>query len=999
MKVDVFISYSTKNQAIADAVHRDLSDAGLHCWLAPRELKAGDLWAASIVEAIDASRLMVVVLSQDADRSPQVLREVNRAVHKWLAIIAVKIEVFALSREMEYYLGPVHWLDASKMSLDQCLSRLKGEAIQLLTATPSATTPWALSLSPVDWVPADQPLIGRAAEKHVLEQVWNSAQAGTAQAVVVSGAAGEGKTRLVQEVVTKHRGDTVSLLFSRALPGAKAPYQAITQALKPVIDQNLILGLPEDAMVELRRLDSRAFPDAVPREAQERREWALTLLFEALSRRTQVVLFMDDLQWTDQASLDFVQYLLIRNQQTRLLFIGTLRTDDQDAMASPVLSLLTHLRRANLLTEIDLKPLSQEDSHALLCTSLGLTAAPLFHDKLFSFTEGNPYFLLETIRALSDQGVIYRDASGLPSTDYDEIGYHKLPVPHSIQQAIRLRLDALDPPALAFLDAAAVVGRQFDPYAVQQVAGLDDEAAISALDQIMQRQFVRENGELYDFSHGLIRETISAALNPLKRKSLHRRAFMVLSESIKPVPSLAEVQQLALHADNGGLWLEAFRYSLQAGLSTWELFDAPTALHYLERAQAAAHKLQIAIDPEDAVRLLLGLGDVCANLGRYDEARTHYQDAMLLAKDDERLIARLQWKMAITYQDQARLDDALIWLERSYALAQHGLDDILCAQVCMQYGIICVRRGNLPKALTWAERACVVDSAQYHNLMAVLQRSLDNLEQALRHCEQAIALAGRQRNLLDLAKAHTNRGAVLSQMNRWQEAKQAHEQASQVLSATRDMRMYTGAKCNLSDVCRHLGDLDTAIRLAEEALKLAEAYDLRFEQALAHLNVGEALMESGQPHRARTDHLVAALHILDELKITYLRAEVERSMAEAFLQEGDLEQAEQAANRAIALAVAQESGSDEGIGLRVLGAVQYAQGRLREAEETLVRSVALLREHGPRFELAQTDRTLASLLLDDPTQRKQASSLLDEAEAIFTEAGAQEALKAIAALQ
>lgn len=989
MTWDVFISYSTKNQAVADAVHRELSGAGLRCWLAPREVKAGDLWAADIVKAIDASRLMVVILSQEANRSPQVLREVNRAVHKWLAIIAVKIEAFPLSHEMEYYLGPVHWLDASKMPMEQYLARLRDEAVQLLAATPAAATPWTLSLSPVDWVPADQPLIGRAAEIHILEQAWNSVQAGTARAVVVSGAAGEGKTRLVQEVVTKHRGDQVSVLFSRALPGPAAPYQAIAQALKPVIEQNLILGLPEDAMVELRRLDSRAFPDAVPREAQERREWALTLFLEALSRRTQVVLFMDDLQWTDQASLDFVQSLLIRNRQTRLMFIGTLRTDDQGAMASPVLSLLTHFRRANLLTEIHLKPLNREDSHTLLCTSLGLTAAPLFHDRLFNFTEGNPYFLLETVRALSDQGVIYRDASGLPSTDYDEIGYHKLPVPRSIQQAIWQRLEALDPPALAFLNAAAVVGRQFDPYTVQQVAGLDDETAISALDQIMQRQFVRESGELYDFSHGLIRETISAALNPFKRKDLHRRAFAVLSESIKPVPSLAEVQQLALHADNGALWPEAFRYSLQAGLSTWELFDAPTALHYLERAQAAAHKLKTAIDPEDAVRLLLGLGDVCANLGRYDEARTHYQDAMLLAKADERLLARLQYKTAITYQDQARFDDALIWLERSYALAQRGLDDTLCAQVCMQYGIICVRRGNLSEALTWAERACAIDSAQYHNLMAVLQRSLDNLEEALRHCEQAIALAERQRNLLDLAKAYTNRGAVLSQMNRWQEAKQAHEQALQVLSTTRDMRMYVGAQCNLSDVCRHLGDLDTAIRLAEEALKLAEAYDLRFEQALAHLNVGEALMESGQPHRARTDHLIAALHILDELKITYLRAEVERSMAEAFLQEGELEQAEQAANNAIALALAQESGSDEGIGLRVLGAVQYAQGRLNEAEETLLRSVELLREHGPRFELAQTNMALARLLLDDPARRKQATSLLDEAEAIFKEAGAQ----------
>ncbi|MBK9095757.1 MAG: AAA family ATPase [Anaerolineae bacterium] len=100
--------------------------------------------------------------------------------------------------------------------------------------------------------------------------------------------------------------------------------------MKPVIEQNLIPGLPDEAMVELRRLDSQAIPDAMPTEAQQRREWALTLAFEALSRRAPVVLFIDDLQWTDPTSLGFMRCLMIRKRQMRILFIGTLRTDDPE---------------------------------------------------------------------------------------------------------------------------------------------------------------------------------------------------------------------------------------------------------------------------------------------------------------------------------------------------------------------------------------------------------------------------------------------------------------------------------------------------------------------------------------------------------------------------------------------------------------------------------------------------------------------------------------------
>ncbi|MBK9095760.1 MAG: tetratricopeptide repeat protein [Anaerolineae bacterium] len=225
-------------------------------------------------------------------------------------------------------------------------------------------------------------------------------------------------------------------------------------------------------------------------------------------------------------------------------------------------------------------------------------------------------------------------------------------------------------------------------------------------------------------------------------------------------------------------------------------------------------------------------------------------------------------------------------------------------------------------------------------------------------------------------------------MNRWQEAKQAHEQALKVLSTTRDMRMYAATHCNLSDVCRHLGDLEAALRLAEESLKLAVALDLHFEEALAHLNLGEALLESGQPRQARTEHLETAQRMLDERGITYLRPEVERGVAETLLQEGELEQAERSARKAITQAEALQSESDEGIGLRVLAAIQRAQGLVSDAEGTLQRGIELLRLSGPKFELAQADLEMARLVLGDPARQEQAGFVLKRARSIFEEAGA-----------
>jgi tetratricopeptide (TPR) repeat protein len=282
--------------------------------------------------------------------------------------------------------------------------------------------------------------------------------------------------------------------------------------------------------------------------------------------------------------------------------------------------------------------------------------------------------------------------------------------------------------------------------------------------------------------------------------------------------------------------------------------------------------------------------------------------------------------------------------------------------------------------------------------MAMILRAIDRLEESLGHCDEAVVLAKKPNNLLDLAKAQTNRGVVLSQLNRWREAKQAHEQAQKVLSTTRDMRMYAGTQCNLSDVCRRLGDLEAAQRLADEALQLAVALDLHFEEALAHLNLGEALLECGQPRQARTEHLERAREVLDTREIAYLRAEVERGLAEAFAQEGQLEEAEQCARNAVRLAVVQESGSDEGSGLRVLAAVQRAKGQRAEAEATLRQGIELVRRHGPRFELGQAALELARLLAGDPARLEEAGQALQEARAIFAEAGARLALAEVEAL-
>jgi hypothetical protein len=124
MAHDVFISYSSKDKPVADAVCATLESHGVRCWIAPRDVLAGEPYAASLVKGLSDSRLMVLVFSAGSNSSPQVLREVERAVSKGLPILPLRIQDVPMSSAMEYYISSVHWLDALTPPLEQHLSRL-----------------------------------------------------------------------------------------------------------------------------------------------------------------------------------------------------------------------------------------------------------------------------------------------------------------------------------------------------------------------------------------------------------------------------------------------------------------------------------------------------------------------------------------------------------------------------------------------------------------------------------------------------------------------------------------------------------------------------------------------------------------------------------------------------------------------------------------------------------------------------------------------------------
>ena len=124
MAHDVFISYSHKDKSVADAICSKLEQSGIRCWYAPRDIRPGADWAASIIDAIEASRIMVLVFTDSSNASPQVLREINNAVSAGVVLVPFKLTEAPPNRGMKYYLSTVHWLDAMNRPREDSISNL-----------------------------------------------------------------------------------------------------------------------------------------------------------------------------------------------------------------------------------------------------------------------------------------------------------------------------------------------------------------------------------------------------------------------------------------------------------------------------------------------------------------------------------------------------------------------------------------------------------------------------------------------------------------------------------------------------------------------------------------------------------------------------------------------------------------------------------------------------------------------------------------------------------
>jgi len=474
-------------------------------------------------------------------------------------------------------------------------------------------------------------LIGRGQELAAVHRVLEHARDGSGQVALIVGEAGVGKSRLLRAMMDEARSSGFFVLHGASFEAETSiPYAPLldlvrlfaTAAPPALVDHVFGAASAELATMfpELRPLlpDAKQSSTSDPESDKRRLFHALAQTITVLARTQPVFLAFEDVHWSDDATLDLVFHLARRLASQRVVIALTYRGEE---VGPRLARLIGELERARLAVALDVEPLDRANVGEMLQAIFGPRASlgDEFVHLLHGLTEGNPFFVEETLKALIVAGDLASTAGGWRARPLERVR-----VPRTAVEAVRRRLAALTVPARAVASTAAVAGRRFDFQLLQAVTHTDETQLLVLVKELIAAQLVvEESAERFAFRHALTREAIYAELLARERVALHREIAAAL-EGVHGTAGESVVEALAYHSWEAGDWERAVTYAARAARHALALSAPREAVGHLDRAFSASERAGVEI----TVELRLTRGWANETLGEFQRADDDFNAAL-----------------------------------------------------------------------------------------------------------------------------------------------------------------------------------------------------------------------------------------------------------------------------------------------------------------------------------------------------------------------------------
>jgi class 3 adenylate cyclase/tetratricopeptide (TPR) repeat protein len=806
------------------------------------------------------------------------------------------------------------------------------------------------------------PLVGRTTELAALETVFSHAATSRGQVAFVVGEAGIGKSRLIHELRQRLRDREHTWLEGRCVSFSREiPLLPVTDLLKALLgieenDSEADIGAKIHAGVAALgpELDAtepylRALlaidpgnPAVAAMDASARRfatfDALKQVMLSAATRRPLVVL-IEDLHWIDQASEEWLTFVIDVLAGARVLLLCTYRPGYR-----PVIG------ERSFVTRLALQPLSPEETVTM---TRGVLASPTAADHpsssalaklpqdvaalVIAKAEGNPFFIEEVTKSLVEMDALRLGeegyTSGRPLAD--------IVIPDTIQGVIMARIDRLADEEKRAIQIASVIGREFAVRLLQRASdfatGVDTlMGELRALELIYEKSGVPELA--YMFKHALTHDVAYASLLVQRRRHLHRVIGLAIEELY--ADRLGEYwETLVHHFYEGEDWPRAFEYARKAGDKARAAFANTEAVYFYGRALEVAPRLEIAAETMSAIHAGKASAHFC--LSEFPEANAAYRHAIETA-GDHALRARLEAKLGETLVWGHDFDAAVVVARQARETARAAGDPAADAHATFVIGYVHGVRGELDAATSCIAEArrlaaagpdaarvaqCDVFRALMHNwrgqyraaveitapVVAVLEKAneLLLLVEVLSHYTITLGGAGEYPYALDLlatgiaraesigdkvwrARMWNTRGWILADLGAFDAAEEANRRCVEIARQVGTLQIVPeligNAEANLADLALARGDLAGAGRHLEAVATIVGDHQnewMRWRYGMHYqISAAELALARGDLAQAR-ERITACLGTAERTGSRRYLVRANRLLAAAHVAAGD----------------------------------------------------------------------------------------------------------------
>jgi class 3 adenylate cyclase/tetratricopeptide (TPR) repeat protein len=753
------------------------------------------------------------------------------------------------------------------------------------------------------------PFVGRASEAAGLQRALELASNGRGQVIAVKGEAGTGKSRLVHEFLQSPQLSDWTVLKTAAAPYLRGtPYLAISNLLRSWCEiseqtspaeargrlHDALAALPAgsstyvpalQSLLELA-VDDADWPTLEPAVRRQRMRSTVKDLFLRCAQNRPLLLWFEDMQWTDIETQEVVESLVDAMGASRLLVVLTCRPEYEAKWESK-----------DCVITVQLDALESGAADQLVRALLGDSADNAgLRSLIVARTGGTPLFIEETVRTLVESGALRTRDGGYELTRE----LREIQIPETVQSVIAARIDSLSPKRKALLQMASVVGSDIPITLLRDVVDLAGLELQQLLAELQAAHFLYETSNAtsiqWKFRHALVHEVAYGGLISAKRQILHARVLRAMELQNREKPQDV-VESLAHHALNAALWKEAVTYLCQAGDKAVELSAYQEAGAFFESAlQALTHLPQDHERIRQGIDVRLKLRPVFGATAKYNRLEDWLADAEILATsiDDRPRLAAINVARSFVHNWRGELDASIQCGLRARSIAREIGDRAVDVGASFYLGQAYMWRGDFRQSvavlednLSWIDGplrhqrvgTTGTGSVLWLGMLGASHGRLGNFEAAIDAARKACLIADEVQRPYDIALAYWWAGFIWSHKGDVPTALQALEHGFAICRASQINYLVPILSTSLGYAYALAGRLTEGIPLLTKALGFSRASNFTYGEAWSSVYLGFANLLDNK-YEGMLDHARSALELSRKYKYRAIEADALRLLAE-----------------------------------------------------------------------------------------------------------------------